>query len=53
VTLPVYEVIAGDPDLPAELLMPNWPGDQAGPVLRRAFRVFRPMTDDYLASLAD
>jgi phenylacetic acid degradation operon negative regulatory protein len=50
--LPVYEVIADDPDLPAELLLPDWPGDQLGPALHRAFQVFGPMLDDYLAGLA-
>jgi len=51
-TLPIYEVVAGDPDLPAELLLPDWPGDQLGPALHRAIQVFRPAIDDYLAGLA-
>jgi phenylacetic acid degradation operon negative regulatory protein len=50
-TLPVYEAGADDPDLPAELLPPDWPGDQIGPALGRAFQVFGPLIDEYLAAL--
>ncbi len=32
-TLPVYEVAGDDPDLPAQLLPPDWPGQQVGPTL--------------------
>ena len=49
--LPVYETSAADPDLPAELLPPDWPGDQVGATLNRAHRVFAPLLDEYLAAL--
>jgi len=51
-TLPIYEVSAADPDLPAELLPPGWPGDQLGPTLERAFLAYYPLISDYLAALA-
>lgn len=52
-TIPILEVIADDPDLPAELLLPDWPGDQLAATCMRAFRVFGPMIQDYLAELTD
>lgn len=51
VTLPIYEASTSDPDLPAELLLPDWPGDQIAPVIGRAFRFFGPMIGDYVAQL--
>ncbi len=51
--LPVYETGAADPDLPAELLPPDWPGDHVGVTLHRAHRVFAPLLDKYLAQLVD
>ncbi len=50
-TLPIYQVGAQDPDLPAELLPPDWPGQQLAPTLERAFRVFGPSLQDYLSTL--
>lgn len=50
-TFPVYHVIADDPDLPAELLLANWPGDQLAATLQRANRVFTPMLQEYVAGL--
>ncbi len=47
-TLPLYETSAEDPDLPAELLPADWPGQQIGPALNRAFRTFGPSLGDYL-----
>ncbi len=52
-TLPIFEVIADDPDLPAELLLADWPGDQLAGTCMRALRVFGPMIQDYLAGLTD
>jgi phenylacetic acid degradation operon negative regulatory protein len=49
--LPMYEVIASDPDLPAELLLPDWPGDQLRAALYRALQVFGPIIEDYVAGL--
>lgn len=51
--LPVYEASADDPDLPAELLPADWPGDQIGITLNRAYRVFAPLLDEYLARLRE
>lgn len=51
-TLPIYDASAEDPDLPAGLLPPDWPGDQLGPALDRAFRAFYPLIGDYLTALA-
>jgi phenylacetic acid degradation operon negative regulatory protein len=50
-TLPIYDASTEDPDLPAELLPPGWPGDQMGAVLERAFRAFYPLISDYLSAL--
>ncbi len=52
-TIPILEVIADDPDLPAELLLPDWPDDLLAATCMRAFRVFGPMIQDYLAGLTD
>ncbi len=41
-----------DPDLPAALLGADWPGRQLGPVLHRAFGVFAPSLEDYLATIS-
>jgi phenylacetic acid degradation operon negative regulatory protein len=51
-TLPVYEAMAGDPDLPAELLLPDWPGDELAGVLGQALRAFFPLIRDYLVEVA-
>lgn len=50
-TLPVYEVAADDPDLPGELLPPDWPGDQLVAAIGRAHRAFGPSLRDYLAAV--
>jgi phenylacetic acid degradation operon negative regulatory protein len=50
-TLPIFDASAEDPDLPAALLPPGWPGDQMGAVLERAYRAFYPLIGDYLAAL--
>jgi phenylacetic acid degradation operon negative regulatory protein len=49
--LPIYDASTDDPDLPAELLPPDWPGDQLGATLQRAFLAFYPLISDYLAAL--
>ena len=49
-TLPLFEVIADDPDLPAELLPDTWPADQLTAAYTRAFEVFGPMVHNYLTS---
>lgn len=51
-TLPIFEASAADPDLPAELLPADWPGDQLGGALGRAYRAFFPGISGYLAALA-
>ena len=50
-TLPVYEATADDPDLPADLLPADWPGDQLAGVLGHAMRAFYPFINDYLAAI--
>jgi hypothetical protein len=52
-TLPVYEIAGEDPDLPAALLPPDWPGQHVGATLHRAFQVFGPLLEDYLATVTD
>lgn len=51
-TLPIYEATAADPDLPAELLPADWPGDELAWALDEAFRGFGPLLGGYLASIA-
>jgi phenylacetic acid degradation operon negative regulatory protein len=50
-TLPVYEVTADDPDLPAELLPADWPGDQLTAALGHSLRAFYPLISDYLTTV--
>jgi phenylacetic acid degradation operon negative regulatory protein len=50
-TLPIYEAGAEDPDLPAELLPADWPGQQLGAALGRAFQVFGPLLAEYLTTV--
>ncbi|MEO8969115.1 MAG: PaaX family transcriptional regulator C-terminal domain-containing protein [Solirubrobacteraceae bacterium] len=50
-TLPVFEILREDPDLPAALLPPDWPGQQLSAALHRAFQVFGPLLEDYLATV--
>jgi phenylacetic acid degradation operon negative regulatory protein len=51
-TLPLYQTSSDDPDLPDELLPDDWPGQQIGQALGRAFRVFGPALGDYLAAVS-
>ncbi len=51
-TLPIYDVTTHDPDLPAELLPADWPGDQLGQALYRANRAYYPLISSYLADVA-
>ena len=50
-TLPLFETAASDPDLPAELLPPDWPGNDVGVAIGAALEVFGPMVGQYLADL--
>jgi phenylacetic acid degradation operon negative regulatory protein len=50
-TLPIYEASADDPDLPAELLPADWPGQQLSAALSRAFQTFGPLLSDYLTAV--
>ena len=50
-TLPVYQVTADDPDLPAELLPDDWPGDDLSSALGQALRTFFPLISDYLSTM--
>lgn len=50
-TLALYEVAGDDPDLPAQLLPPDWPGQQVGPTLHQAISVFGPLLDEYFATI--
>jgi phenylacetic acid degradation operon negative regulatory protein len=50
-TFPVYEVTADDPDLPAELLPADWPGDELSRVLGQALRTYFPLIRDYLGAM--
>jgi phenylacetic acid degradation operon negative regulatory protein len=50
-TLPIFDASAADPDLPAELLPADWPGDQLGAALARAYRAFFPGIGAYLTAL--
>jgi phenylacetic acid degradation operon negative regulatory protein len=50
-TLPIYEVTADDPDLPAELLPAGWPDAELAQVLGHALRTFYPLISDYLTAV--
>lgn len=50
--LPLYQAGAADPDLPAELLPADWPGQKLGDAIGRAFTVFVPLVSDYLDGFA-
>jgi phenylacetic acid degradation operon negative regulatory protein len=50
--LPVYDATADDPDLPAELLPPGWPGDELASALGSAMRAFYPLMSGYLTATA-
>jgi phenylacetic acid degradation operon negative regulatory protein len=46
--LPLYRAASGDPDLPAELLPPDWPVLRLSDAIGRAFGFFVPLVSDYL-----
>lgn len=46
--LPLYQAGAADPDLPAELLPADWPGQDLSTAIGRAFTVFVPLVSNYL-----
>lgn len=48
---PIYDVAADDPDLPEQLLPPNWPGDQAGVAVGTTMRALAPAVGAYLDTL--
>jgi DNA-binding transcriptional regulator PaaX len=50
--LPLYQAGAADPDLPADLLPADWPGQDLSAAIGRAFTVFVPLVRDYLDALA-
>lgn len=50
-TLPIYDVTADDPDLPAELLPAGWPDAELTQVLGHALRTFYPLISDYLTAV--
>jgi phenylacetic acid degradation operon negative regulatory protein len=50
-TLPVYQAVADDPDLPAELLPAGWPGDELTSALAQAIREHFPLIRDYLVDV--
>ncbi|MHB1510253.1 MAG: PaaX family transcriptional regulator C-terminal domain-containing protein [Acidimicrobiales bacterium] len=51
-TLPLFETAASDPDLPAALLPPNWPGNDVGAAIGSALEVFGPMIGQYVRGLS-
>lgn len=50
--LPLYQAGAADPDLPAELLPADWPGQELAAAIERAFTVFVPLVSDYLDKIS-
>ena len=50
-TLPVYEAIRDDPELPAELLAPDWPQHRVRVALTEALRALMPGVDEHVAAL--
>jgi phenylacetic acid degradation operon negative regulatory protein len=50
--LPLYQAGAADPDLPAELLPADWPGQDLSDAIGRAFTTFVPLVSDYLDGFA-
>ena len=47
-TLPIYEAVADDPDLPAPLRPPDWPAPELGRALTGALQAFGPAVAAYL-----
>ncbi len=52
-TQPIYEAIAADPGLPADLLPPAWPGPELSVALGEALRTFGPAVTDHLARIRE
>lgn len=50
---PVYDAASSDPDLPAELLPPDWPGNQIGLVVGSTLRALAPAVGNYLGVLCN
>lgn len=48
---PLYDIAGTDPDLPAELLPPDWPGEQIGQAIGAALRVLAPRVGSYIDTL--
>jgi len=52
-TLPIFEAIADDPGLPADLLPSAWPGPELSAALGEALRSFGPAIGHHLALLGE
>lgn len=50
-TLPIYEAIRDDPELPAQLLAPDWPQHRVRVALTESLRVLGPHVAEYVAAL--
>jgi phenylacetic acid degradation operon negative regulatory protein len=50
-TLPMYEAVADDPGLPAELLPAQWPAPELGAALAEALRAFGPPVTAHISDL--
>ncbi len=50
-TLPIYEAVADDPGLPADLLPPDWPAPELGAALGEALAAFGPAVSDHIDDL--
>jgi phenylacetic acid degradation operon negative regulatory protein len=50
-TLPIYQAVADDPGLPADLLPRDWPAPELGAALGEALRAFGPAVSDHIDEL--
>lgn len=50
-TLPIYEAIRDDPELPAQLLAPDWPQQRLRTELTACLRALVPGVEEYVAAL--
>ncbi|MGH3765123.1 MAG: PaaX family transcriptional regulator C-terminal domain-containing protein [Pseudonocardiaceae bacterium] len=50
-TLPIYEAIRDDPDLPPQLLVPDWPQAELRTALREALHCLAPNVSSYIEQL--
>ena len=50
-TLPIYEAIRDDPELPAQLLPPDWPQHRLREALTESLRALIPHVAEYVAAL--